>query len=588
MHDIDEYIATLERCGSPISADCCEAVLKLTRMAGRYVGGAMSTEEVAVQLLEKLCDHCEPSRTTASPPQLAPVKAVSLTRISGPGGAQEGRALVERVAASLALTNPPTESIPAPTTGQLFLRSSPAPIGGPGSAANGWGEVYYPYQSGRPTATVIAADLIRAGVDPDTAVPISALAAALSSSYWWVLDFPWRQWAATGWHLPGGVPFPWYKEGVGGEGPMAIAHIAVNLAADRSGHLSLFEDPAAMIYARSLGVIGPDELLTSPEVVAALLLWVIANRRADLLDSFALGPLNQWLGNSKLYTAAGGLPDAPVSPVDNWAELADLFAGSGRLGGLLPLLYKSGATEGVMASYKPGKQWEPHPDLLASCRKVIIKMGNEQRWRLHASDARGTPPSMIKTGVWPAEKATFAQGDLVGTFASFVDVIVADLAQAGLSPKSWGTPAPYSYGAEQTNRAVGAIGQAFLTTASTIGTAMGGSAGIMSAVLGKSLATAMAHVWADLGAYVSTSWTAVTHCPIGRFITQQKWPAIWQSLEKGVDPALWMRTSIPGAGEPYKSWDAFSADASSWLSKAGGSGGISSGSNNTNNNKTLW
>lgn len=364
--------------------------------------------------------------------------------------------------------------------------------------------------SGLPPDPTTAYALVDSGVPHAQALLIHAIGAALSTGKWTELGDPMRP-----------TPIPGRKE-AGGQAQYFTTTV-VGFSAIDGTTLSIFHDPAAAVMLRMLGVRSGDVLAQDAGVAQSALLWVILNQRADLLDSFTIGPLNYWLARTPMYRSSGRADQPDTKEPDfisSWQHLAKVLTlPGGDAEPIRALVLSDRLVERHAELIDPLLHGPPRgkdaTNLLDSCLRLMAK---RDAWDIPGLELNPRP----LTTEWTPNGDGYVlgvMGGLTTQVAQFFFNCIAEMenptapGRKAIAPGSWMNiikPTYYNQLAEENAAVTSAFFGAMFSAASAAFGPVGGIAGVAVDAFGKTgFGAELAKSISAMGGYVTPIWSAL-------------------------------------------------------------------------------
>jgi hypothetical protein len=308
---------------------------------------------------------------------------------------------------------------------------------------------------------------------------------------------------------------------------MAQPYPIIGLAATADGHTLINQDPSLTFYLQMLGVTDADDLASKEWARLYAFLWVVENRRINLLPAFTLGPWNQWLGRSKLTGYKGS-----HSLFNTWADIeAALLAH--------PLYWITALEQDVMAV-------DPKSTILNLPQYVTGKLGTSPTARFHPSEIEKLT-SMLR-GLSDLNRMNLHQDaisatagwstkqDDSGTFA-FHLLATQDAFLRRAVEMKWIQPPTKDWEAINWKKSVhdkqmaALMGAISFTATAVVAVASLGAGSAMAGAVGGAVSSALGAAWKTVGGYVTAAWTSITQSGVLGFVQKYAVPMINTSLQ---------------------------------------------------------
>jgi hypothetical protein len=308
------------------------------------------------------------------------------------------------------------------------------------------------------------------------------------------------------------------------------ALMVAGLNAEPTSTTALLRDQALGAYLALNGVLTGEQLLDVHNDGAntyRALIWVIANRRADLLHCFTLGPYGHWLGRSTMSRQAyhddhpyGKNKVAQGKPfIDNWGALEQLFTFTAQWPAMFEWLFdalESYNFSDVVAQIEKGGWGVGATEHIAD---AIKKVSTLNRWDMPAGEIGSMT---IPPGPYLMDReSTQFNNTWTDQFALWSMAIVAMRQAVGLKAAWTGDVKmfPWYNKVEAENLKavapmIGLIGAGVSMVVGAAGTLVGAAAGAIAGALGQGITTLGDAIGTQrlttlLGGYATTAWASI-------------------------------------------------------------------------------
>jgi hypothetical protein len=332
--------------------------------------------------------------------------------------------------------------------------------------------------------------------------------------------------------LVGGTPMSPFSmadwpEGLVRPNSTPLPYPVTGIAARANGATLINQDPAATFYLAMLSIHSGDDLALKHAERLMLLLWVIENRRADLLPAFTLGPWNTWLGRSRLSGYMGPNPifnswsdieAAIVYKPQQWFDVLKNDMGKVDGGGqlLTGLSYKNGELP-IEKSFDDILNMDAEEERHA---RFLRGYSNLNQMNIPTDELARNMPSKGNPG------------NLLGNFIAIRDAWYRRTVELGQIPPPIKGLKAYDWEKNFHDRQLAALGMAvgFGTTmlASVAGMGAGGAIGTS---IGGMMGNVFGKVWEVVGSYITTAWNGLTQSGIVGFVTKYAVPNVITGLQ---------------------------------------------------------